>query len=244
MTLQNFVHLTEGISYLVAVTYVASFIVFWRYLTGREALAPALARESQPAEMATGDALPATAFIHPAHGWLTLDNDGLVRVGVDAFLARAIGRVDAVTLPQAGDTLTAGDSAFALVQGKRKADISTPVSGVVVEVNAALAKDATLIKASPYAAGWALRVRPSALSDELPRLNIAKRARAWLAEEAARLSELVVSSGAKERTLGPTMADGGEVIDGALEQLNDDDWHTFFSGGDVSSTQHGDSSES
>lgn len=224
MTLQEWVKLTEGVSYLVALGFAAGFVFFWRYLTAREAEARV---DVRVAEKADAESLPATVFLHPAHGWLMLEADGLARVGVDGFLSRAVGRVDAVELPRPGQRVEAGQPAITLRQGTRRAEITAPVSGEVVAVNPALVSEATLITQSPYAAGWALRLRPAALGEELPRLHVAERARRWLAEEAARLRELVVSRVAAP-ALGPTMADGGEALDGALEQLDDEGWRRFF----------------
>ncbi|TNF37375.1 MAG: hypothetical protein EP329_03290, partial [Deltaproteobacteria bacterium] len=104
-TLQEFVTLTEGVSYLIAVGFALSFIAFWRYLTGREA--PARVRAAVPERVPAG-AVPGDLFFHPKHAWAALEASGAVRMGVDDFLAQAVGRVDAIELPRVGDALTAG----------------------------------------------------------------------------------------------------------------------------------------
>ena len=45
--------------------------------------------------------------------------------------------------------------------------VKSPISGEVVEVNAELAKDATIINKSPYKAGWIVRMKPSNLDAEM-----------------------------------------------------------------------------
>ena len=224
--------LTEGISYLVGISFAFGFIGFWRYVTGREvpATAPAHVPDAVP-NLVHGFALPANAFYHPGHGWAMLEPNGLVRIGVDDFLHTAIGRLDGVELPHPGDSVVAGRPAFSLTQGKRRADIPAPVSGVIAEVNPALAGRPGLIKERPFGAGWVARIKPTALGEELPRLHVAERASAWLNREITRLREFVLGCTVdRAGALGHTMADGGEISDGPLELLDDADWRAFMAG--------------
>jgi glycine cleavage system H protein len=225
--------LAEGISYLVSIAFASGFIGFWRYLTGREvpATVPVRFPDVIP-DMVQGFAIPANVFCHPRHGWATLEAGGLVRIGVDDFLPTAIGHLDAVVLPRPGDPLVAGGPAFSLIQGQRRADVPAPVSGVVAEVNPMLASRPSLLKERPFGAGWAVRVRPTALGEELPRLHVAERARPWLEGEATRLREFVLAHADQGGVLGRTMADGGDFADGLLESLDDEAWREFVGGGD------------
>lgn len=231
-TLLQHMALTEGISYLVSIVFAFGFIGFWRYLTGREApvTVPAHVPDAVP-NLVHGFALPANAFYHPGHGWAMLEPNGLVRIGVDDFLHAAMGRVDGVELPRPGDPVVAGRPAFSLTQGQRRADVPAPVTGVVAEVNLALAGRPGLIKERPFGAGWVARIRPTALSDELPRLHVAERASAWLKHEISRLREFVLAYTAdRAGALGHTMADGGEISDSPLELLDDAAWRAFMAG--------------
>ena len=229
-TLLEHTRLTEGASYLVALSFAFGFIGFWRYLTGRERVAVAPAHSpSLIAEMVQGFAVPANIFRHSGHGWAALQPDGLVRIGVDDFMPRAIGRLDAVNLPRPGDTVVAGRPAFSLVQGERRADIPAPLSGVVTEINPALAAGPAAIKDHPFDAGWVARVRPAALGEELGRLHVAERATAWIRQEAARLRDfLLAHTPNREAALGYTMADGGVPAAGSLETLDDEAWKEFM----------------
>jgi glycine cleavage system H protein len=162
-----------------------------------------------------------------------LDADGLVRIGVDDFLHTAMGHLDGIELPRPGDSVVAGSPAFSLMQGQRRADVPAPVSGVVAEVNPALADRPGLVKERPFGAGWVARVRPTALCEDLPRLHVAERASAWLKREVTRLREFVVAATAdRVGALGHTMADGGEIYDGPLEWLDDAAWRAFMAGGE------------
>ena len=233
-TLLDHMALTEGMSYLVALGFGLGFIGFWRYLTGHEVPAAAMAHApGLVPQMVQGFSLPANVFRDRGHGWATLEAGGLVRIGVDDFLPGAIGRLDAIELPRPGDTVVAGRPAFSLVQGQRRAVVPSPVSGVVAEVNPALAAGPGLVKERPFSAGWVARVRPTALGEDLPRLHVAERASAWLKRETTRLREFVLAHTANTGgALGYTMADGGEFSKGALESLDDEAWQSFVDGGE------------
>lgn len=229
-TLQEFVTMTEGVSYLIAIGFALSFIGFWRFLTAREAPAHALAHVLVP-ERVPWAGIPGDVFFHPKHAWASLEASGAVRMGVDHFLQNALGRVDAIELPAVGEVLTAGQPAFALVQGARRAAVPSAVSGVVTEVNQALARaPAMLADNEGFGAAWAVRVAPTQLSEELPRLRVADAARAWLQREGTRLRDLVVTSAGEHAALGATMADGGELSEGPLEHVDDATWTAFFAG--------------
>jgi len=67
-----------------------------------------------------------------------------------------------VELPEAGRTLARG-AAFGSVESvKAVSELYMPLSGRVVEVNAALSSSPELVNQSPYGEGWMIRVEPSA----------------------------------------------------------------------------------
>lgn len=72
------------------------------------------------------------------HEWVRLDGD-VATVGISKHAADALGDVVFVETPEAGKSFNQGDS-FAVVESvKAASDVYAPVSGEVVEGNAALA---------------------------------------------------------------------------------------------------------
>ena len=94
------------------------------------------------------------------HEWVRTpgDADGSVRVGITDFAQDALGDIVYVSLPQVGDTLTAGDTCGELESTKSVSDIYAPVSGEVVATNAALDSTPELVNSDPYEAGWLFEV--------------------------------------------------------------------------------------
>lgn len=96
-----------------------------------------------------------------SHEWVRLE-EGIARIGVTDYAQDQLGDVVFVELPEAGKTLARG-AAFGSVESvKAVSELYMPLSGRVVEVNAALSSSPELVNQSPYGEGWMIRVEPSA----------------------------------------------------------------------------------
>ena len=103
------------------------------------------------------------------HEWVRSDGD-TATVGVTAYAADQLGDIVFVELPEAGRSLEQF-AAFGVVESvKAVSDLFAPVSGEVVEANAALAASPELVNTSPFEDGWMVRIRvadPAQLDDLL-----------------------------------------------------------------------------
>lgn len=222
------------LTFIVSIT--ASLVVQW--VRTRRAGQVTLPRPSGPgvADLLPGlqperFIVPAGLFFHRGHTWINLLFSGHVKVGVDDFLQRLLGRIDAITLPRVGAEVKEGRPFVAIRQGGRTATLAAPVDGVVCAVNDELARAPTLLKRDPYTRGWLLALRPTNLAANLPRLTVGESALAWLRAEVARLQDfLQVTLALKQDALvGATAADGGLIADGLLEHVDDEIWIEFQS---------------
>lgn len=175
--------------------------------------------------------LPGGVFFHRGHTWVNLLFSGQVKVGVDDFVQRLLGRVDAITLPPVGVEVKQGQPFVAIRQGGRTAMLTAPVDGVVCAVNGELAKAPGLLKRDPYTRGWLVALRPTNLTANLSRLTVGEGALLWLKGELARLQEFlhITLTLKRDALVGATAADGGLVADGLLEHLDNDTWGEFQS---------------
>ena len=90
------------------------------------------------------------------HEWVNAANPA--RVGVTQHAVDALGDVVYVDLPEAGRKVTAGEVVGEIESTKSVADLYTPVTGTVVEVNEAVADDPSVVGADPYGAGWLFEI--------------------------------------------------------------------------------------
>ena len=94
------------------------------------------------------------------HEWVKVDGD-IATVGISKHAADALGDVVFVETPEAGKTVSQGDS-FAVVESvKAASDVYAPVSGDVVEGNAALASAPETVNADAEGEGWFARIKVS-----------------------------------------------------------------------------------
>lgn len=175
--------------------------------------------------------LPGGLFFHRGHTWVNLLFSGQVKVGMDDFTQKLLGRVDAIALPPVGVEVRQGQPFAAIRQGGRTALLRAPVDGVVCAVNSELAKIPGLIKRDPYTRGWLVAVRPTNLAANLSRLTIGESALAWLKGELAGLQEFLhlTLTLKQDALVGATAVDGGLVADGLLEHLDNNTWAEFQS---------------
>jgi glycine cleavage system H protein len=91
------------------------------------------------------------------HEWVRIDS-GRARIGITSFAQDALGDIVYVTLPDAGARLTAGEPCGEVESTKSVSELYAPVSGAVVEVNAALETSPELVNTDPYGEGWMFEV--------------------------------------------------------------------------------------
>lgn len=97
------------------------------------------------------------------HEWVSAAEAGVSTVGITSHAADALGDVVYVQLPEAGTTVTAGDTCGELESTKSVSDLYAPVSGEVTEVNQDVVDDPALVNSAPFEGGWLFKVK---ISDE------------------------------------------------------------------------------
>jgi len=98
------------------------------------------------------------------HEWVRVEGN-LIRMGISDYAQDALGDIVFVELPDVGRSVHAGE-AFAEVEStKSVSDVYAPVSGTVVELNAALEDTPELVNSDPYGSGWFVVIDASDLSE-------------------------------------------------------------------------------
>ncbi len=92
------------------------------------------------------------------HEYIRIEN-GVGTVGVTDFAQKALGDVVYVELPKIGATLTKGGQAGVVESVKSASELYSPVTGEVVEINAALSGDPALVNTDPLGQAWFFKVK-------------------------------------------------------------------------------------
>jgi glycine cleavage system H protein len=109
------------------------------------------------------ESYPDDLLYHPEHDWARIDaaEPELATLGITWYAQDSLGEVVFFDLPAVGDSVSK-DSSYAEVESvKAVSDVIAPLSGEIVEVNAALSDDPQKINEDPYGEGWLVKVRLS-----------------------------------------------------------------------------------
>ncbi len=94
------------------------------------------------------------------HEWLTVDGD-VATVGITNHAQEQLGDLVFVELPEVGTKLEKGDDGIVVESVKAASDVYAPASGEVLEVNEALAGDASIVNAGAESDGWLYKMKLS-----------------------------------------------------------------------------------
>ena len=105
------------------------------------------------------------------HEWVRVEGD-TATCGISDYAQKQLGDIVAVDLPDRGRSFDQAKEIAAVDSVKAASDIYAPVSGEVIEVNAALEQQPELINSDAQRAGWMFKLKVkdaaelSALMDE------------------------------------------------------------------------------
>ena len=96
-------------------------------------------------------------FYSESHEWVKVDGETAI-IGISDHAQQAMGNIVYVDMPEEEDEVTANEDFGAAESVKAASDLISPVSGVVVEVNEALADAPELLNKDAYE-NWIIKVK-------------------------------------------------------------------------------------
>ena len=91
------------------------------------------------------------------HEWVEVDGD-TGTVGISEYAQSQLGDIVFVETPDEGKTVSKGDDVAVVESVKAASDVYSPVSGTVLEGNAALADTPELVNEDPEGDGWFFKI--------------------------------------------------------------------------------------
>ncbi len=92
------------------------------------------------------------------HEWIDARDDIAV-IGITDWAQGELGDIVYLELPDIGSTVKQMDVFGTIEAVKTVAELFSPVSGEVIEVNAKLEDEPELINSDPYSEGWMVKIR-------------------------------------------------------------------------------------
>jgi glycine cleavage system H protein len=96
------------------------------------------------------------------HEWARIE-DGTAVIGITDYAQNSLGDITYVELPEEGQMFQVGKVFGTVDSLKTVAELYSPVSGEVLEINNGLPNSAELVNEDPYGGGWMVKIE---LSDE------------------------------------------------------------------------------
>jgi len=146
-------------------------------------------------------------YFHRGHTWARIESGGYIRIGLDDFALKVLGKADVLDLPLMGKELDHEKVGWGLRRKENRADVLSPVDGVIVEVNSKARENPERANREPYGEGWLFLVHTPDIKENAKRLMADKGSIDWMNGEVNRLEGMI------EEVAGPMAADGGYLTE-------------------------------
>ena len=166
--------------------------------------------------------IPGGVFIAETHTWAMVEHEGTVKVGMDDFANKLIGKIDDIDFPNLGMQVQKGQALFSVKQGNRKIPFNSPITGRVTKINNRLKEEPEELEMSSYHSNWICILDADNLDTELSNLKIGNSAVAFFQDDLEKMKELMKNMVKREKD--GTEIDSDELYLGAMENLEDNNY--------------------
>ncbi len=209
---------TKGIEYLLVLSGLLYFAFFWIFLNRSSVAVYREAEEVAPA-ISNWFQLPLEGrYFHQGHTWAMPESGNVVRVGMDDFAQKLVGKVDAIKCFPVGSQVIQGEKAWSLLVGSTSLDMLSPVDGKIVAINENLLSSPASIGDDPYGQSWLMKVQAPRISANQKNLLSGRLAGKWMEEVRDNLLARM------NYNLGTVSQDGGVPVEGIARNLDQEKW--------------------
>ncbi|MBU3586854.1 glycine cleavage system protein GcvH [Polynucleobacter sp. 31A-FELB] len=113
---------------------------------------------------------PDTFKFAETHEWASIEDDGLVWVGISNHAQEALGDVMFFQAPKVGQLVKQGEAIAAIESVKAASDIHAPINGEIVALNEEMDASPEAVNANPYAV-WLFKIKPTSTASLAADLN-------------------------------------------------------------------------
>jgi len=170
--------------------------------------------------------IPGGVFIAKNHTWVSMNQEGIAKVGIDDFAQKLIGKVSSLELPNLGMTIKAGQPLFTIKQGNRTVTFSSPVSGKVAQVNTLLQDNLDALEITPYERNWVCALDAENLDNEIKEMTIGKSAVTFFQDDIEKFKTMFMELLKSEKKSDEYLEDG--LFIGQLGDLTDVNWNKII----------------
>ena len=215
---------------ILTAAIIVFFVILFVVKKEKEMLTPATENLYATGTVFSEDSIrsPEGLYYDRTHTWAYMEEEGLVKVGIDDFLQHITGPLTRVKLKSTGERVKKGKHILSIIQEGKQLEVYSPITGIIREQNKTLEADSSVINSSPYKDGWVYKIEPTNWLAEIQFMILGKKYKEWLRNEFTRLKEFLSEYIKLESPkYAYVMQDGGELKGGVLKDLGPELWEDF-----------------
>jgi glycine cleavage system H protein len=108
--------------------------------------------------------VPEECMFTKEHEWVYREGDVAV-IGISEYASTELGDIVYIELPESGTTVQQMDPIGTIEAVKTVAELFSPVSGEVVEINQSIVDHPEIVNRDPHDEGWFIKVKMSDASE-------------------------------------------------------------------------------
>lgn len=212
----------------VLLGFILLLVIDYFVIRGEKKYHPAFQKNYEVVENVVFDnisvTVPADSYVSNGHTWATLQGSGLIKIGVDEFVLKSIGKFIVTSLVKPGIVVKKGDVILNAKLGDKTFSFRSPVDGTVNFVNDDLVGKTI---SDPYRNDWGIMVSPINFEKNASSLRSNEKVVEWMKNEFIRLKDYLIEISIQPclpdrqaQLAGATMLDGGKIVEGAVAHLN------------------------
>lgn len=156
-------------------------------------------------------------YYHEGHTWAKPEYGGRVRVGLDDFAQKLLGRLSKIEIPNIGHEVNQGEVGFQVRRNGDMFQVLSPINGIVTHINDQLSDRPDIVNGSPYEKGWLFIVEPTKLRKNLKALHYGEEAHKYMTEERENLFSMANDD-------LKIAADGGYSVEDISGEFEGENW--------------------
>ena len=161
---------------------------------------------------------PIDLFLSKGHTYAQKNEYGLIKIGIDEFILKALGKITLIKTAEAGQSVKKGDVLFEGAVNNKVLQFRSPVEGTVKFINPnILNKKIT----DPYGDDWGLLLAADNFAEEKNSLFTGNELKSFLNKEFSRLKDFLHAHTLRPELAGATMLDGGNVVEGVVSSITE-----------------------
>lgn len=205
----------------VLLGFILLMIIDYFIIRGEKKYHPAFQKSYEVVENVVFDnmsvAVPADTFVSKGHTWAELQGNGTIKIGIDEFILKSVGKFMVTGMSRPGTVVRKGDQIIEAKLGDKSLNFYSPVDGTVNFINDDLIGKTF---SDPYREDWGIIVTPVNFDKNAASLKTNEKVVDWMREEFIRLKNYLIESSAQPKLAGVTMLDGGKLVEGAAAHLD------------------------